>query len=109
MDRNDMREVSVTRCNMEPEMGKFFRIFEYSGRLICLEEASVHRRGFTTDINDICWITESGERTGMTASEKTEIICGIKRWNKYAKRNRKMVVRFVDKPRIRNLPVIKQE
>lgn len=40
-----MQEVGVTRCNMAPEMGKFYRIFEYMGRLICLPEASVHKNG----------------------------------------------------------------
>jgi len=90
-----MQEVCVTRCNMVPEMGKFYRVFEYMGRLICLPEASVHKNGFTTDISEICWITEAGERIEMTSAEKTKIVCEIKQWNKHAKREGKMVVRFV--------------
>ncbi len=91
-----MQEVGVTRCNMEPEMAKFYRIFEYSGHLICLKEASANKSGFCTDINEICWITETGERKEMTNSEKTEIISELKKWNKHAKRQGKMVVGFVN-------------
>lgn len=91
-----MQEVGVTRCDMEPEMAKFYRIFEYSGHLICLKEAPANKSGFYTDINEICWITETGERKKMTNSEKTEIISELKKWNKHAKRQGKMVVGFVD-------------
>lgn len=91
-----MQELGVTRCNMGPEMAKFYRIFEYSGQLICLEEVSANKPGFCTDINEICWITETGERKEMTNLEKTEIISELKKWNKHAKRQGKMVVGFVD-------------
>ena len=91
-----MQEVGVTRCNMEPEMAKFCRVFEYMGRLIYLREASARKSGFCTDINQICWITEAGEHIEMSATEKAEILHEIKTWNKSAKRRGKMVVKFVD-------------
>lgn len=95
-----MQEVGVTRCNMAPEMGKFYRVFEHEGRLICLGEAPCvelgYKPGFHADINEMRWVTEAGERMEMSANEKTEMICEIKKWNKQARREGRMTVRFVD-------------
>lgn len=91
-----LQEVGVTRCNMAPEMAKFCRVFEYMGRLVYLREAPARKSGFCTDINQMCWITETGEHIEMSETEKTDIIHEIKKWNKCAKRQGKMVVKFVN-------------
>ena len=96
-----MEEVSVTRCNKPPEWARENRVFEHEGHLIRLGEApaiefSAESSKFWADIQEMCWISETGEYTEMTADEKKGNIREIKKWNKTEKRKGGMRVKFVD-------------
>lgn len=93
-----MKEVSVTRCNMNPEMGKSCLVLEHEGRLICLREVPwwdfLPHADFNADSDSMCWMTEFGESMEMTAAEKKITIREIRKWCKKTRRPNKKIIRF---------------